>query len=80
MSDKKVVGGKRLRIRKLGLGGTMAEFERTGNKPDVKVKWKVGSVSGAGKGNRKKRKHGPSGKGGQLRQKSAPGFGISVQF
>ena len=62
-----MAAGKRLKIRGLGVGGTVAEFERTGNKPDVKVKWKVGSVSGAGKGNRKTRKHGPGGKAGRLR-------------
>lgn len=75
MSERK----KRFRIRKLGVGGTAFEFERTG-KPPVTVKWRVGSVSGAGKGKRKTRKHGPGGKENRLRQKSAPGFQIGVRW
>ena len=77
--DKKIVGGRKFRIRNFGVGGTAARFERTGN-PDVKVKWRVGYISGAGKGNRKTRKHGPGGKEGRLRQKAAPGFRFEVKF
>ena len=63
----------------MGIDG-VCEDERTGNKAPVKIKWLVGSVSGAGKGNRKTRKHGPGGKAGRLRRKSGPGFQIGVRW
>jgi hypothetical protein len=78
MADKPV-GGKRFRPRGLGVGGTIGEIDRQGA-PPIKIKWKVGSMSTAGKGNRKTLKHGPRGKEGRLRGKSAPGFGLKVEF
>ena len=78
MADEPV-GGKRFRARGLGVGGTIGEFERQGA-PPVKIKWKAGSMSTAGKGNRKTRKHGPGGKENRLRGKSSPGFRFEVKF
>lgn len=78
MADEKT--GKRFRARKLGVGGTIGEFERAG-KPDVKVGWKAGILGGAGRGSPRANKRGRGGKAGRLRMKAdTAGIGLGVKW